>query len=105
MRYIDLDTYFKEWPGIIVEMGKLKPVGETGRPGTQAGADATILRQNLEFVLFGFSDGEDHGLYGSQLTTRCSHFLPGSGATPGFVSAQMPGCCGPTGGHIKLGIA
>lgn len=53
MRYIDLDTYFKEWPGIIVEMGKLKPVGETGRPGTQAGADAAILRQNLEFVLLG----------------------------------------------------
>ena len=36
IRYIDLDTYFKEWPGIIVEMGKLKSVGETDRPGTQA---------------------------------------------------------------------
>ena len=83
IRYIDLDTYCKEWPGIIVEMGKLKPVGEASRPETQAGVDATVLRQKFFFskksqvcALRPPADREDHGLYGSQLTVRCSHFLP-----------------------------
>ena len=50
---------------------------------TQAGVDATVLRQKFFFskksqvcALRPPADREDHGLYGSQLTVRCSHFLP-----------------------------
>lgn len=64
-------------------MGKLKPVGESSRPETQAGVDATVLRQKFFFskksqvcALRPPADREDHGLYRSQRTVQCSHFLP-----------------------------